>query len=216
MGKPDQLVPTTRDRELLEALARRVRLFSLGQVARTWWPTATAPRRTALARLRALERASLVNLSQVLVHPELPLDGPIVSWTPTLTSPDFAKVAYRLQNRWKEPLTAETIVVITNSAAPAFGGYPSPALRTDEITHDLHLAAVYLKYRAQTPSLATSWIGELIIRRTRTAAGGPVPDAMIRGASHQRIVEFGGAYSKQRVRIFHTFCQAKALPYELW
>jgi hypothetical protein len=154
-------------------------------------------------------------MRDVLVHPELPLSGPIIAWRPGLSDPDFSKVAYKLQSRWTEPLTAETIVVIENKATAAFGGYPAPALRTDEITHDLHLASVYLAYRKKMPDLAAHWVGERVIRKTRPVYGGPVPDAMIRAASIQ-LVEFGGAYSKERVRKFHAFCVAKALPYELW
>ncbi len=154
-------------------------------------------------------------MRDALVHPELTLTGPVIAWRPGLSDPDFPKIAYKLQRRWTEPLRAEKIVVIENGATAAFGGYPAPALRTDEITHDLHLASVYLTYREQRPDLAATWVGERVIRKTRTVYGGPVPDAMIRGASIQ-FIEFGGAYSKERVRKFHAFCVAKALPYELW
>ena len=215
MGKPEQLAPTSRDREILECLARRVRALSVGQIARTWWSEADSPRRAALGRLRLLKEAALVSMRDVLVHPELRLAGPVIAWRPGLSDPDFPKIAYKLQSRWTESLVAETIVVIENGATAAFGGYPAPALRTDEITHDLHLASVYLTYRARMPEVAANWVGERVIRKTRTVYGGPVPDAMLRGDAIQ-FVEFGGAYSKERIRKFHAFCVAKATPYELW
>jgi hypothetical protein len=216
MGKPRKISLTARDRELLEALARRVRVFSVPQVARTWWPDADDGRRAALARLRTLASEGCVDLDHAHVHPELELREPVVSWAEGLPEPDFGPVAYKLQSRWRERVRAETIVTIARAAAPEFGGYPSPALRTDEITHDVHLAAVYLRYREHSPALASDWVNERVIRRTRPVRGGPLPDAMIRSSSVQRVVEFGGAYSKRRVRIFHAFCSAKGFAYELW
>lgn len=215
MGKRSELALTERERELLEALARCVRVFSVEQIRRTWWSTVQHGERAVLARLRVLESNAYINLDRALTHPELPLRAPLIAWPGDGQTPDFGKVAYALKARWKDVPRAERIVTIAPGIAAQFGGYPSPPLRLDEITHDLHLAAVYLFYREHFPALARDWISERVIRRTRPVRGGPIPDAMIRGAS-QRVIEFGGAYSKQRVRIFHAFCLARGFPYELW
>lgn len=216
VGKPGQIALTARDQELLETLARRVRVLSISQIARTWWPDLEEPNRAALARLRQLQNHSLVSIEAALAHPELPLDSPVASWAPSKRLPNFAETSSRVRSRWQATAAPETIVVITNQAAPEFGGYPSPALRTDEITHDLHLAAVYLVYRKREPELAKAWVGERIVRKTRPAAKGPIPDAMIRASSTLRVVEFAGAYSTERLQVFHEFCATRAWPYELW
>ncbi|MBS1816552.1 MAG: hypothetical protein JSU08_01345 [Acidobacteria bacterium] len=216
VGKPEQVALTRRDRELLETLARRVRVLSVSQVARTWWPDAEAPNRAALARLRQLQRNSLITIESAFAHPELPLESPVATWLPSKRAPNFVETSRKVRSRWRGTAVPETIVVITNQAAAEFGGYPSPALRTDEITHDLHLAAVYLVYRRREPELARDWVSERIVRKTRPAAKGPIPDAMIRASSTLRVVEFAGAYSTERLQVFHEFCATRAWPYELW
>jgi hypothetical protein len=216
LGKRRQLELTVRDREVLDGLARRVHVFSLDQVSRTWFRNAANPARAARARLSALAGAGYLSVAGAFAHPEIDLPGPIVTWNGKSPEPDFTEVSQQLRHRWKETVRPTTLVTIQNSVAAEFGGYPAPPLRTDEITHDLHLAAVYLAYRSRFPDLAACWVGERVIRKTRTSSTGPVPDAMIRATSLTKIVEFGGAYSSERVRVFHAFCALQAIPYELW
>lgn len=213
MGKARQVALTDRDRELLETLSRRVRALSADQIARTWWSGA---RRSALARMRVLESAGYVRSRDALVHPELRLSAPMVSWRPPEPTPPFGIVAHRLRTRWTREAEPEIIFVIEERVATTFGGSPAPPLRTDELTHDLHLAGVYLHYREHAPDMAPTWVGERVIRKTRTAYAGPVPDAVIGSGTSMRYVEFAGAYTKERLLTFHTFCKAQNRPYELW
>lgn len=219
LSQSPPLVLTARDREILETLARCVRTLSLEQIARTWWPdtddVATRLRRTR-SRVRDLVRARLVVQTNALAHPELSLSAPVITWAPGEPEPDIGPAAYRLRRRWSCAPAPVALVTIANAAAPEFGGYAASALRTDELTHDLHLAAVFLHYRATAPECAAAWIGERVIRKICPGPPGPVPDAMIRSNSAVRFVEFGGAYSAQRVRTIHDHCAARGAAYEVW
>lgn len=196
----------------MHALARRVRLFTVDQIARTWFNS----RRAARARLGTLETAGYVHMRDALLHPELALEGPVAAWQPMQPTPPFGRIAHRLRTRWTGVVTPETVVVVSQGAATEFGGVPAPPLRTDELTHDAHLAAVYLLYRRDQPELARTWIGERIIKKTRPARSGPVPDASIRDGRQRRFIEFAGAYPKDRLETFHEFCAGSQTAYELW
>jgi hypothetical protein len=58
-----QITLTTRDEELLKALALKVRLFSLRQIANQWWNGELANTRR---RLRQLVQVDLLLSAQVL------------------------------------------------------------------------------------------------------------------------------------------------------
>ena len=51
---------TSRDCEILDHLSTAVRLFSLDQIARTWWSDAVDPLKLADERIRRLARAGWV------------------------------------------------------------------------------------------------------------------------------------------------------------
>jgi hypothetical protein len=212
MGKGREVVLGRHEREMLATLARCVRLFTVDQIARTWFNS----RKVARARLKTLEAAGYARMRDALIHPELALEGPVVAWRPTQPTPPFGRIAHRLRTRWTKVVAPETVVVISEGAATQFGGLPAPPLRTDELGHDAHLASVYLRYRRTEPELARTWVGERIIKKSRGARGGPVPDASVRDGRSRRFIEFAGAYSKDRLETFHEFCAASQTAYELW
>jgi hypothetical protein len=212
MGKGREVVLGRHEEEILATLARCVRLFTVDQIARTWFTS----RRVAQARMRTLEAAGYLHMRDALLHPELALETPVVVWKPAQPQPPFGRIAHRLRTRWTGTVAAETVVVISEDAATQFGGLPAPPLRTDELTHDAHLAAVYLRYRRAAPELASTWIGERIIKNTRQIRSGPVPDASVRDGRRRRYIEFAGAYPKGRLEAFHEFCAASETTYELW
>ena len=212
MGKGREVALRRHEKEILETLARCVRLFTVDQIARTWFNS----RRVARARLGTLEAAGYVHMRDALLHPELALDGPVIAWRPAQAAPPFGRIAHQLRTRWTGVVAPETVIVIAEGAAVGFGGAPAPPLRTDELTHDAHLAAVYLRYRRNAPELARTWVGERIIRKSRAARGGPVPDASVRDGQVRRYIEFAGAYSRERLETFHEFCATSKTAYELW
>lgn len=209
---------TPRDHELFDALTRRVRLLSLAQVARTWWPQASRPARAAETRLRALAEDGLIGLSRELAHPELDLETPVISWTPGEAEPNFGSASFKLQSRWSSDPVRTLCVSATHLAARRFGGYGGRPSREIERTHDLHFSQVFLLYRSRHPELVPFWIFEEQIKaeRSRRARGEKLPDAFLRLESGLRVIEFGGAYGKRKLQAFHHYCEEKSYPYEIW
>src|SRR5262249_27791569 len=138
---------STADRNLLIAVTRKVRLLCSTQVERLGYSDVRESRR-ALKRLihsRMLERVS------VLVHPELPLETPLVRWIPGDPAPDCGAIAYRVQARWREPLRLTYAYIATNMAARYFAG-SSGLKRPLQANHDLHVATIYLHMFRNRPA----------------------------------------------------------------
>jgi len=207
-----------RDREILTTLTRRVRVLSLAQIGRTWFGDAGNPADAARRRIGQLAEEGLVTLTTAMAHPELPLDAPQFTWRPGDAEPEFGPLAYRLQSRWCRPVQSTTLVLAAKLANHRFGGYVGGrAPRRSEVTHDLHLAAVYLWFLAHRPAFAKRWMSE----HEQYALGGGrnarLPDAI---APHRRdrqkdlVIEFGGAYSKAKLQEFHD--ELSHLAYQIW
>lgn len=208
----------SRDDEILRTLSLKVRLLSLAQVAEAWWEPTPSGQSTARKRLAQLDEAGLVRRLRVPVRPLPPLDAPALAWQAGDPPPDLGAVAWKLQSRWKEGPLATTVFVATQRGANQYGGRLRGRLRREfQATHDLGVAAVYLRMRAAKPEAAEAWIGEDILSPHRR--GEKVPDAVLAAGPEKRprlVVEFGGAYDAARVRRFHEDCAERKLPYELW
>lgn len=207
---------TARDSEIIDALVHRVRVLSLEQIGRTWWSGSTPPTKQAASRMNILATEKLVTSYQAFVHPELVLSEPIVQWNPEDQMPDFGAAAYRLQSRWIKPFVSVTCFIATNRSGRAFGGYGGRRSRSSEQTHDIHLAAVFLRYRAEAPHLVADWRSEAAILATRSNRREKLPDALIDNGEERRIIEFGGSYGKDKLVAFHEYCEREELPYEIW
>jgi len=208
---------TKRDREILDTITVRVKLLSIPQIARTWWGKSADPEGNARKRIRQLEDAGLLRAISIFAHPEILFAGPVATWTPGQPAPDAGEISYRLQSRWQLPYIPTSAVVATRKAANHFGGYGERLPRDAEQNHDLHLAGVYLKIREQDSARAKHWISEMHIKHSRPdALGEKLPDGMIRRGDNSQVIEFGGAYTKERVAAFHEFCERKHYQYELW
>ncbi len=191
--------------EFLSDLALRVRTFSVPQIART--------RPKVVGRLDRLEAGGLIYSFVSMAHPELPLVGPVVSWRSGDQMPDFSKASYQLRSRWNLPGVPTKCVIASRAAGRMFGGHGGRYPRESEETHDIHLAAVYLRFRSISPLLTKSWIHEEEIKRDRKQRKGKLPDAMI---GSRRVIEFGGAYKKAKLMAFHSFCESRGWEYEVW
>jgi hypothetical protein len=193
------------DRELLTALALRVRVLTTLQIARTW--------RAMVSRLPRLESEGLLQSFVTVAHPELPLIGPVVQWRPGDPSPDFGSASYLLQSRWAKPATPIKCFIAGRAAGCMFGGHGGRYPRESEESHDIHLAAVFLRFRKLEPALVESWVHEEELRRDRKDRRGKVPDAMV---GKHRVIECGGAYKTKKLIGFHRFCEARGYEYEVW
>ena len=202
--------------ELLRCLTHHVRVLTVDQVARTWWPHTQRPKNNARKRLQELESQGLVRLANVLARPEIELAKPVFQWNPGDPDPDFGPIAYRLKTRWSGPLVPTEVVIATRDAKLRYGGYIGGRMpRDSETTHDINLAKVYLQLRRDQPRLLDYWVSEA----QQYAEGGGknqrLPDVIIRdGAAVQMIIEFAGAYSKQKLQAFHA--EAQQSTYQLW
>lgn len=192
-------------RELLSALALRVRVFSVFQIARTWPKTVSA--------LGRLEREGMIDTFTAMVHPELELAAPVVKWAKGEGPPDFASASYVLRKRWNKPAITAKCVIASRGTGNMFGGHGGRYPRESEETHDLHLAAVYLRFRSTWPQLAASWVHEEEIKKERRQRRGKLPDAFV---AKNRVVEFGGAYKRAKLIAFHKFCEARSFDHEVW
>lgn len=203
---------TPRDRAILVALTQKVRLLSLDQIHRTWWPTATPD--TARRRLEAL--STLVTRMTLNAHPELTLAGPLFTWQPGRPTPPFGALSYRLKKRWNEAPHPTPVYIASPVAARYFGGFGGKLRRPLQATHDLHVSQVYLRLLIQDPDQAALWVSEERFAPERRRE--KLPDAVLRDPSGRllRVIEFGGSYDAAHVARVHQDCVTRALPYELW
>lgn len=192
-------------RELLAALTLRVRVFSIIQIARTW--------PAAIGSLKRLESHGLIYSFTAVAHPELPLFDPVIRWTTGAEAPDFGRASYQLRSRWDRSGTPMKCFIASRAAGRMFGGHGGRYPRESEETHDIHLAGVYLRFRLASPELAASWVHEEEIKSERKQRRGKLPDAFV---GRSRVVEFGGAYKKDKLMAFHKFCEARKYDYEVW
>lgn len=209
------LALTSRDQQLLLALVQKVRLFSLRQIAEHWWQDEVA---NARRRLRALTASSLVQRVTVAARTLPPIDSPIATWKPGQTVPDFGQVSYQLQSRWRRRAVRSIAAYIaTDHAAQLFGGKCRGQLKNPlQATHDLGVAAVWLRLHDEAAEWAEAWRGEDLLAHTRR--GQKLPDGFIVNADGETVwvIEFGGSYDPSRVQEFHEDCYDRNLPYQIW
>lgn len=206
---------TVRDHEILQALVLKVRLFSQRQIVDHWWHGEPANGRR---RLQRLATQHFIRRITVLARPTPLLESPLVSWRPGDSAPDFGSVAWQCQERWRiRPARQCAAWIATEDASRRFGGTARGELKHPmQATHDLGVAAVWLRLHQVAPQWATAWRGEDLLAHTRR--GEKLPDAFVVGAAEQVlwVIEFGGGYDAERVEAFHRDCVARNLPYQLW
>ena len=211
----DALHLTPRDRAIVQALVQKVRLFSQRQIVDHWWNGELANSRR---RLKRLADRNLLQRTFAMARPAPVFESPLVTWKPGDAAPDFGKISYRCQARWRiRPARQCVVWLATEVASQAFGGTARGELRhPTQATHDLGVAAVWLRLHQVAPKWAAAWRGEDLLAHTRR--GEKLPDAFIVDDAEQVIwvIEFGGGYDAERVEAFHQDCVSRNLPYQLW
>lgn len=207
--------PQPRDLEILTALVQKVRVFSLRQVAAAWWNDDIT---NARRRLKTLADVGLLIRLEAAARPLPGFTQALVTWEPDAVAPEFDAVSYALQRRWrKRPPRSTTVYVASCRTARLIGGKARGAIRkTAQTTHDLGVSAIWLRFRQHHPEWAEAWRGEDVMAATRV--GQKLPDAFIVDGNQEVrwVVEFGGAYSAERVRAFHKDCVTRSLAYQIW
>lgn len=203
---------------ILDALALRVHLLSLPQIAGIWWGNNKHPLAGARRFMDRLVESGLVARKILYAYPMIELSAPVVRWRPGDFEPDFGAVAYQLQSRWPD-LPEQSIEVYTSTPrlANRMGGFNGRIQHRDQVTHDLHMSQLYLHYATSNLLAGRQWMGEELRKRGQEY-GEKLPDAVLvdETGAQNCAVEFGGRYPKKRVRDFHDHCVTQRLAYELW
>ena len=209
---------TERDREIVGMLCCRVRIVSLSQISDHWWADAKQGPESARRRLSALVDAGLLKDAHVMARPLPQLTAPVLSWKPGDPVPVFGSVAWQLQSRWTKEPRKTRVYIATTRATNLFGGRAAGRIKQEfQATHDLGVCEMFLQLRKQRPDEVVRWIGEDALAPHRR--GQKLPDAIIATGADERpelVMEFGGAYNKERLIDFHADNEERKLPYEIW
>ena len=207
-----------RDNDVLRTLSRFVRVASLPQIARFWWSECANSELAARWRLRELECCGLLRhkIVQTIAFP--PLTDPLIKWQPGEFIPDFGHLAWLLKSRWQCTRQSSHVYFATACAARRFGGRRQGRIpHAFQVSHDLGVAEMHFAIRRNHPNWVNLWIDEDRLAPFRR--GEKLPDAVLAtspDAIPRRVLEFGGAYGKQRLQDFHDDCESRGLPYEIW
>lgn len=208
---------TRREQAILEAVCRRVRLLSLPLVV-TGWGSATRGRHERMrAVLRRLVTDEWLTTCTALACPLLDLEFPLATWRPGRCAGDMDELSRTCRRRWTRPPEPVRLYLAGPRAVATWGGKLRQGVpHIGQVTHDLHVAAVYVRFLRCRPAAAQSWVGEDTLRRARARL--KRPDALLVDATGRPTwaIEFAGRYSPHRLRRFHEFCAAQGLSYELW
>ncbi|MCR9296203.1 MAG: hypothetical protein NXI32_26105, partial [bacterium] len=187
-------------------------------IAWAWWPTSKDSLRVARDRLSKLVAHDLLVHARVITDKTPALDSPVASWKPGQQAPDFGQVAWVLHSRWPKEITEQSVYYASKSTARLFGGKAQGKLaHRSQASHDLGVSQMYLQLRQAQPEQLQYWIGEDMLAPHRR--GQKLPDAILASApsaTPKLVLEFGGAYDKQRLINFHNDCFYRSLPYEIW
>ncbi|MBX3323914.1 MAG: hypothetical protein KF757_13090 [Phycisphaeraceae bacterium] len=219
---PALLRLTDRDEEVLVTLATKVRLMTLDQIVRTWWgrtPASTATRTASRRLLRLVSSGHLATMRRP-ARSELRLTAPLAVWKPGRPKPAFASLAQVGRSRLRGPVRSTRIYLASPGTARRICGVTTRPPRLGEVTHDLHVATVFLYFRLHRAPEAARWRAEWMPdparlagkRRTPTAT----PDALIERARHPTAIEFVGHYTPDKLLRLHEHCAARHTTYELW
>jgi hypothetical protein len=204
---------TERDREILSTLLEKARVMSLGHIADRWWQGDTG---LAARRLSKLSDGGWIVGEHLLARPLLSLQSPLFTWAPTAPDPDSGRLSWRARSRWKSPAIPTPVWHVTPLAAARLGGHARQSVKNKcQLTHDLHVASIYLNLLREDEKAAAMWVGEDSLPEGLVA--GFVPDAVLmRRGQIIRAIEFGGAYPRSRFESLHDECKFLKLPYIIW
>lgn len=206
---------TERDMDIVETLTRRVRLLSMEQVGRIWWPSKGSPR-IVRRRLRRIAAAGLIETTVINAHSVAQVDTPLLSWSKVSGIPDFENIARNAKSRWSKPVVPSPVVYATKLAANLFGSSSHGLPTLSHRNHDLLLGAVYAFYREARPDEASRWVGEDVLSKAGYRIKDPDAYLVDNHGRFERAVESAGAYSTKQIESFHWHCVEYGLPYELW
>ena len=208
---------TSWEREILVVLANHVRMLSLPQVARTWWTENRRGLRRARESAQRLAEEGWLDSYRVFSRPVAPLSEPLVVWTVNQRPPDFPQLSAWLHRRASASAAVTTVITAARKTHTLFGRGVVPSRpKLTQITHDLHVAEIFLAYRARGFDERQRWVPEDHFPDTWPIR--EQPDAILLDGDGQfkRAVEYGGDYSVDRLIRLHYALARIRLPYEIW
>ena len=147
-----------REEEIVRTLADKVRVLTLSQVARTWWTESRWGKSRAKSALSRLAERKLVRLRRALARPINLDEQAIVEWSIGDVIPDLETVATYLHRRAMIDASMQSIVTAASKAVALFGTGRATSIKLTQLTHDLHVSEVYLRYR--DGELVKRWLSE--------------------------------------------------------
>lgn len=206
---------TSNAEHLLVILTWQLRLVAEEMVTA---PEFNRSRAMTTRQLARLEQDGWLHRGQITAAiPDL--DGELATWAPKLAHADFGSLSWCLKertHRWQPRLLR--VCWSTEQAVTVFGGVGGRIRQPLQVQHDIGVAAMFFCRSAFAFDPRSVWVGEDVVRRIKPDIGSKVPDALLIGAGlkPRRAIEFGGSYSPERLKKFHSFCQSNRLPYEIW
>lgn len=185
------------------------------------WPANAAGRENMNRRLFQLCREGLLARHRAMARVgEVSL---FYHWAPGMPVPEFGALAWELAKRW-ERIEPEPVTFFSAStrAAKHYGGVIEHPLKSPaQISHDLALGHLFLKLAHLSPLLASAWVPEAVIARSR-GHGEKVFDAYIVDSTATPALGIdvaGASYAASngaRLRELHEDSAARGIPYEIW
>ena len=205
----------SRKQQILRTLSNHVRVLSASQISRRWWSDTRWGLSRAKESLWELSAGGLLVMQSVLARPITELHRPLQSWRDGEPKPSFTSLAKVLHKRAKVAPQTTTIVFATAKTVALFGEGRRPSVKVTQMTHDLHVSEVFLRF------LASGLSSDLWMNEDQLPSTWPVsvrPDALLldHNATPLRAIEYGGDYSAARLEALHDGFASIELGYELW
>lgn len=213
--KPSSVNLSINDLLIVRSLTRSIRVTTADQLSKALWHDSPSGLTLARRCLSRLIKLGMLQSFKVRAHPELELAEPLWTWKPGESLPPFNRLSYRARTRWTEAFQITPIYVASAKAARVYAGFGGPLPHPLHVTHDLHVAAIYLRMLRESPAESNGWISESVLAPLRR---GKLPDAEIHdaGGIALKVIEFAGSYPVERIAKVHQDCERRNLPYELW
>lgn len=206
------MVVTRRDTEIVGALSRSVTVMTVEQVQRCWWPGALSCAACG-RRIRELADRRLVVRRSLMAAPPVPLGGPLLSWSPGESLPDFGPILIQARRRIVGPPSSLAVVMGAPMGAALVGGVVHEP-RPSDVTHDLLLAEVMLRIRIDEPEILRFW------RRGGGGRRGPgerIADAVLARPGRPLHLEVvGSSYTQTKLVLLHRYFEGLKAEYQLW
>ena len=201
--------------EIVITLANHIRVCSLEQIRRTWWPRQRSGKQRATECIQLLEKNKLVRMRKVFSRPIQRLDAPLLFWQHGDPHPDFQAMANCLRRRARTEAEVIPVVTAEPRGRRLFGVGERRTLKLAQITHDLHVAEVFFRYYESGTDVFRHWVGEDSMPRLLMKIR---PDALICDdvGGIVRAVEYGGEYTDNRLFRLHEGFYERAMAYEIW